>query len=282
MMVGDISAQRVQKSFHLKEAVGNICEWLSGQTGLPKGRIKVAMANGALLVKKPGAKWQRLRRATASLPSGSSIKLSYDPVLLAIKPEPPELISDCSNYSVWFKSPGLLSQGNEWGDHCSVLRLVEQSFANNRHVFLIHRLDRDACGLIVVAHDKKSAGLLSNLFSGRDINKSYLVRVEGQLPQSITRIDTPLDGKAAVSTVEIISVDQDSSLLAVSIETGRKHQIRRHLSQIGHPVRGDALYGVKNPGGLHLAATKLDFMCPVRGQQVIFELSSSRIGRYWQ
>lgn len=278
----DLANQRIQKLLILDTPVINISDWLAQSTGLPKGRIKSAMTCGAVQVKKPKSKWQRLRRATAGLPKGTIIKLNYDPTLLAIKPQVPELIEDCGRYSVWFKPPGILSQGNEWGDHCSILRLVELHFANQRKVFPVHRLDRDACGLILVAHDKKMAALLSELFSGREIKKQYHVRVEGVLESQALRIDSPLDGKAALTLVTVLSKEADSSLLRVTIETGRKHQIRRHLSQIGHPVRGDALYGVKSTALLHLAATKLQYQCPVEGRQVGFELSAERISPYWQ
>jgi len=135
-MSTDLASQRIQKQFTIHEPVTNASDWLMQSTGLSKGRIKSAMTCGAVQVKKPKSKWQRLRRATAGLPKGTEIKLNYDPTLLAIKPQVPELIEDCVRYSVWFKAPGILSQGNEWGDHCSILRLVELHFANQRKVFL--------------------------------------------------------------------------------------------------------------------------------------------------
>lgn len=276
------SEKKVQKTLTTTGAVSNASDFLAKHTGLPKGRIKLAMGCGAVQLRKPRSKWQRLRRATASLPAGSILKINYDPALLAVKPPEPLLVADCKRYSVWFKPPQVLSQGNEWGDHCSLLRLVELHFSNKRQVFLVHRLDRDACGLMVVAHDKKAAALMSDLFSGRSIQKQYRVRVEGVLEEDTLRIDAPLDRKSAVTVCRCLERDEISTLLDVNIETGRKHQIRRHLSEMGHPVRGDALYGVRHSHGLHLAATKLELQCPVQGRAVCFEADADRIAFYWQ
>jgi len=279
----DIADKVLQKSFQLQQSVDNACDWLAQQTGLPKGRIKLAMGNGAVQVRKPpGSKWQRLRRASTRLPAGSGLKIFYNPKLLAIKPALPQLIHDYGRYSIWFKPPGVMTQGNEWGDHCSLLRLVELHFNNTRQVFPVHRLDQDACGLVLVAHDKKSAALLSELFVSRNISKQYRVRVEGQWDSSLTLIDSPVDGKSALTKIENFESGEETSLLIVTIETGRKHQIRQHLSQNGHAVVGDALYGVKNSQTLHLAATKLSYQCPVRGRFVSHELSPEFIAPYWQ
>ncbi|MBA57078.1 MAG: RNA pseudouridine synthase [Pseudomonadales bacterium] len=272
----------LKKNYQLSENVASACDWLAQETGLPKGRIKLAMTNGAVQVKKPNSKWQRLRRATASLPAGTGIRFFYNPQLLAIKPAMPVLLDDRQQYSVWFKPPGLMSQGNEWGDHCSILRLVELHFNNQRKVFPIHRLDQEACGLILIAHHKKTAAQLSELFSGRDIEKQYRVRVEGKWNSDVKRIEIPLDNKLAITNVAVLEQSNDSTLLLVNIETGRKHQIRRHLSQMGHAVRGDAQYGVKNSQVLHLAATKLSYQCPVQGRLVTYELASDQIDSYWQ
>ena len=110
------------------------------------------------------------------------------------------------------------------------------------------------------------------------MEKRYLVRVAGEFAEQPDplRIDQPLDGKAAVSEVTLIetSADKRQSLLEVRIETGRKHQIRRHLAAIGHPVVGDRLYGNGEDDGVNLQLTAflLAFRCPVTGEKVTFRL----------
>ena len=265
----------------IAQPIANVSDFLVAKTGLSKGRVKHALNCGALRVKKHKGGLQRLRRATASIPAGSKLSFHYDEALLALKSAPAELLEDNNEYSVWFKPPGMLSQGTEWGDHCSMLRFVEQYFENKRQVFLVHRLDRDACGLMLVAHSGSMADKLSRLFSSREMEKHYQVRVVGHPVQTEMTIDLNLDGKEARTHTKVVDTDDVSSLLNVTIETGRKHQIRRHLSLNGHPVVGDPLYGEKHPQGLHLSAVLLRFLCPVRGRKVEVIVPSEKIRNYW-
>lgn len=266
----------------LAQDVPNLTEYLAQKAELPKGRIKHALACGALRVKKRKGGWQRLRRATASLHAGTMISLHYDEQRLALKPPQPLLVDDVRDYSLWFKPPGLLSQGTEWGDHCSLLRQVELYFNNQRQVFLVHRLDRDACGLMLVAHTGAMADRLSRMFASREMEKHYRVRVTGKVREEAFVIDQSLDGKEAVTRVQVLSDDGDTSLLDVVIDTGRKHQIRRHLSAVGHPVVGDTLYGEKTAQCLHLSAFSLTFQCPVRGRKIQVLADEDEIRRYWR
>lgn len=259
-----------------------VADYLAQKSGLSKGRIKHALNCGALRVKKRKGGLQRLSRATAPVPAGSKLSFHYDEALLAIKPAPSELLEDVGQFSIWFKPPGVLSQGTEWGDHCSLLRQVELHFENKRQVYLVHRLDRDACGLMLVAHDGTMADKLSHLFASRAMEKQYQVRVAGNVLQDAFAIDSPLDGKVALTHVRVLERGEDSTLLSVQIDTGRKHQIRRHLSAIGHPVLGDPLYGEKTTEGLHLSAIQLRFMCPVRGRMVEPFVELAKIRKYWQ
>src|SRR5690606_14366865 len=97
---------------------------LAEAAGLPKQRIKDAMAKGACWWTQKG-KQVRLRKAKRELKPGTRIQLFYDDQVLARKPETPTLLENKGRYSVWFKPHGLLSQGSQWGDHCSLLRLAE-------------------------------------------------------------------------------------------------------------------------------------------------------------
>lgn len=260
----------------------NVTDYLAEKTGLSKGRIKHALNCGALRIKKSRGGFQRVRRATASVPAGSMLSFHFDENLLAIKPPQPELLLDLQQYSVWFKPPMVLAQGSEWGDHCSLLRLAELHFQQKRQCFLVHRLDREACGLMLVAHSGQMADKLSHLFASREMEKHYRVRVAGNMGVTEGSITTPLDGKNATTHFAMLEENDTSSLLSIQIETGRKHQIRRHLSETGHPVLGDARYGDAAPGGLHLAAVHLCYQCPVQGRRLDLDVSPEKIGRFWQ
>ncbi|AOY87482.1 RNA pseudouridine synthase [Marinobacter salinus] len=244
---------------------------LAEASGLPKQRIKDAMNKGACWWTHKG-KQVRLRKAKREVRAGTRLQLFYDDVVLARSPEPAELLDDRGRYSVWFKPHGMLAQGSQWGDHCSLLRYAEVE--RGRECFLIHRLDADAAGLMLIAHDSKAAGALSQCFSGRTMTKTYRARVTGSLDASDRLIDAQIDGKSAKSRVSTLRIDKESqtTLVTVNIETGRKHQIRKHMAELGHPIVGDRLYGHPAPVPLQLLAYALEFDCPLSRRRMTFEL----------
>lgn len=243
---------------------------LSQLSQLPKQRIKDAMTKGAVVLKRKHGK--RLRRATEKLQSGDLITLHYDEQILATKP--PEgcyCLHQSKTYSVWFKPAGLMSQGTAFGDHLALLRLVELQL--NKPVYLVHRLDRETSGLMLIAHTGPTAAKLSRLFEQHEIRKTYEASVLGETLAAAS-IETPLDGKTAITHYQRLSYDPISqqSRILVQLETGRLHQIRRHLAAVGHPVIGDPRYGQgnKNKEGLQLVATELAFRCPDTQKRVVF------------
>jgi tRNA pseudouridine32 synthase/23S rRNA pseudouridine746 synthase len=277
--MSDTSFEIPQKfEFTVTQAEQTALDLLAEGTGLSKQCITDAMNKGAVWWTLKG-KTLRLRRATKVLYKGSKIQFFYDEQVLARKPESANLIYDGGNYSIWFKPAGMLSQGSQWGDHCSILRWVEVNGQPNegqrqRECFLVHRLDADAMGLIILAHDSQSAAKLSTLFQARDMRKFYQAWVvdDCDVPTTGLTLNEELDGKSATTHIKKIRVENNKTLLDVHIETGRKHQIRRHLANIGHPIVGDKLYGTKSPSGLQLLAYRLEFVCPNTKQPVIVEL----------
>jgi tRNA pseudouridine32 synthase/23S rRNA pseudouridine746 synthase len=130
-----------------------------------------------------------------------------------------------------------------------------------------------------VAHRKSTAADLSKQFSFREVEKRYHAIVHGQLKKGRT-IDLPLDEKAAISRVSALQQIAGYSMVSVEIATGRKHQIRRHLSAINHPVVGDRQYGSEDTErDLQLAATSIRFRVPgskYKSETLHFELDQSR------
>ena len=239
------SEDRIEAHLTITSADDSPLDLLQQATGLSKQRLKTAMTKGALWVSR-GRNTQRLRRATRALREGDDVHLYYDAKILAEEPPEPILIADLGAYSVWNKPFGLRSQGSKWGDHCTVTRWAEGHLEPQRPAFTVHRLDRAANGLILIAHTKTTAAALSALFRDRQVKKCYQALVSGDFSAqpNPTRIEQALDGKDAVSefSLQQLSADGQRSLLDVRIETGRKHQIRRHLAAIGHPIIGDRLY----------------------------------------
>lgn len=270
--------------FTVNQAEQTALDLLAEGTGLSKQRIKDAMNKGAVWWTLKG-KTLRLRRASKVLYKGSKVQFFYDQQVLARKPADATLIYDAGNYSIWYKPAGMLAQGSQWGDHCSILRWVEvngeaicgkrsSNHKANDECFLVHRLDADAAGLMIIAHDSKSAAKLSLLFQGRDIKKHYQAWVvdDCEVPEAGLTLDYELDGKSAITHIKKIGAAANRTLLDVHIETGRKHQIRRHLATIGHPIVGDKVYGSKANEGLQLLAYRLEFVCPFTEQNLIVEL----------
>ncbi|MBL1259677.1 MAG: RNA pseudouridine synthase [Thiotrichaceae bacterium] len=262
----------VRSEFHVEitSSDTNAVDALAEVSGLSKQRIKMAMQRGAAWLTTRGS-CRRIRRAKKVLRAGDALDLYYDETVLLSAPVAPTLMVDEGDYSLWFKPCGLLSQGSKWGDHCTVSRWAEQHLTPQRPSFIIHRLDRAATGFILVGHTKKAAAALSNLFQAREIEKRYRVIVHGEFPEAASpaTINIEIDGKAATSQVTRIKFDaqQQRSLLSVHIETGRKHQIRRHLSESGYAVVGDRLYGAgSDKEDLQLTACYLAFKCPLSGK----------------
>jgi tRNA pseudouridine32 synthase/23S rRNA pseudouridine746 synthase len=176
-------------------------------------------------------------------------------------------------WSAWVKPAGLLTQGTPFGDHASLLRLVEKAL--DRPAFPVHRLDREVEGLVLVAHDERAAAALSELFRTGKVVKRYRAEVLGDVASALGRegvVETPLDGKDARTSWRVVACDAErgATTLDVTIETGRQHQIRRHLESIGHPVMGDPRYGAgnKNRDGMRLAAVFLAFEEPFTGEAI--------------
>ena len=152
-------------------------------------------------------------------------------------------------------------------------------------VSAVHRLDLDTSGVMVVPRHREALSRLARQFQERRIDKSYTARVAGQVTEDIGEIDLPLvadwpnrpkqkvcfeTGKQALTRWKVLSRDDNSSLLALTPVTGRSHQLRIHMREIGHPILGCDFYA---PGAvlnaaprLLLHATSLRFAHPLSGE----------------
>ena len=154
---------------------------------------------------------------------------------------------------------------------------------------IVHRLDKDASGVMVVAKNSVAQANLINQFKSRTVVKAYLVLVKGHLipdegvieapigrdPRNRKRMAVVAEGKEARTQYSVIKYIGDHTLVEVRPETGRTHQIRVHLSAIGYPVVGDSAYGVKSPylSRPFLHARRLGFKLPSTTEYVEFTSS---------
>ena len=239
---------------------------------LSKAELKQAISKGALWLTpaKNIKQTQRLRRVKKQLLPGDELHFYYNSEVLGTPVPQAQLIADLVDYSVWYKPYGMLSQGSKWSDHCTIARFAQQNSPDERPAFIVHRLDRAATGLILIAHSKKAARALSNMFEHHQLEKHYHIIVHGDhsaRPQPEV-INSDIDGKSARSTFTCLAYDSVSkrSLIKVKIDSGRKHQIRIHAASIGLPVVGDRLHGIADenePCNLQLCAVSLRFICPL-------------------
>jgi len=272
--------EKLEIHIEIKDSDIVAIDQIADQCDLSKQRIKYAMKKGAVWLTHgseddKGSHTQRLRRAKKHLNVGDTLHLYYDEHLLAVEPPTATLLADEGDYSIWHKPYGMLSQGSKWSDHCTINRWAEQHLTPERPAFLVHRLDRAASGVILVAHKKSSAAALAKLFEKREIDKRYRVIVHGNFGLYPRTINNEIDGRAASSRASLLNYDheQDRSLLEVKIESGRKHQIRRHLAEIGFAVVGDRLYGEEDDSeDLQLIAYRLSFINPATKEEQNYQL----------
>jgi 23S rRNA pseudouridine1911/1915/1917 synthase len=153
---------------------------------------------------------------------------------------------------------------------------------------IVHRLDRDTSGLLVVARSQEAHARLKRLVQQRRLEREYLALVRGRPRSRTGRIEAPIGRdrrdptrqsldterpREAVTHFELVELIDQNALLRVRLETGRTHQIRVHLGAIGLPVIGDPVYGVPDPalGRQFLHAARLAFAHPFTGERVEVE-----------
>jgi 23S rRNA pseudouridine1911/1915/1917 synthase len=218
-----------------------------------------------------------------------------------------------------YKPSGLLVQGDRTGDVCLLdlaKRWIKERYDKPGNVFLamVHRLDRPVAGVVLFARTSKAAGRLARQFRERRVDKRYLAVVQGAVAQESQRCIDHIERQGRKSRVVLapttnsqearlsytrLDTADDTSLLEVTLETGRRHQIRIQLSRMGHPILGDLRYGAGKPlPGKQVALlarslsvehptrkTRLDLVCPIPQKwpwPEADEAQSERPPWYWQ
>jgi tRNA pseudouridine32 synthase/23S rRNA pseudouridine746 synthase len=275
-----ISQQDEETGLMLINALEQACK--NKSIDLSKSALKLAISKGALWLTK-GKHTARVRRLKKNLKRGETLHFYYNEAVLNMLCPEAKLVDDLNDYSVWYKPYGMLSQGSKWSDHCTISRFAQLNLPTQRSTFIVHRLDRAATGLILVAHTKQAARLLSAMFEQHNLEKHYQIIVHGdhRLRSQPDIIELDVDEKKARSTFNFLTFNEDKnqSKIDVKIDSGRKHQIRIHASNIGFPVVGDRLYGdkakIEEGVNLQLCATSLRFKCPLSEEQKVFTLPSN-------
>ena len=265
---------------------------LSEKTGLSRSRVAALMAEGCcLLAGKPC-----LKAGTRTAP-GQEILLTVQaprPAEPQAEDLPLEILYQDSDLAVVVKPRGMVvhpAPGHEDGTLVNALLHHLDSLGGiggELRPGIVHRLDKDTSGLMIVARNDESQARLSGMLADREIEKHYRALVEGRMKEASGVVELPVgrsrkdrkkmaadpSGREAVTEWKVLAEGRNCTLLDVRIRTGRTHQIRVHMQALRHPVCGDPLYGqekgVKVPC-LMLHAFSLTFAHPRTGETLHFE-----------
>ncbi len=250
---------------------------------LSRSRVQKLICQGDITVNsreaKPGQRLEAGDRVDITVPA---------PRPLAAEAIPVEIIYQDEDILVVDKPPGLpVHPAPGHPDHTlvnAVLPHLPRPAGGDLRPGIVHRLDKDASGVLVMAKNAAAGENLISQFRARAVTKAYIVLVRGRLEPSDGVVEAPIgrhprhrqrmavaadgEGKEARTGYHAVKYLEDYTLLEVKPETGRTHQIRVHLAAIGHPVAGDTVYGAKSPEipRMFLHACRLGFKLPSTGE----------------
>ena len=269
-------------------------------------RLDVAVSALADCSRSQAAKWIESGACTVNgvvrektsfkVQAGDLVEISVpDPVELTVEKEdiPLDILYEDEDVAVVVKPWGMVvhpAPGNESGTLVNALLYAMEDLSGIGGVKrpgIVHRLDKDTSGLLMIAKNDLAHESLSRQLKERTMDKRYLALVDGNLKEEAGLVAEPIarskkdrkkmavdpEGREAFTEWKVLERLKNSALLEVHILTGRTHQIRVHMQYIHHPVAGDPIYGAKNgvkASRLMLHAWKLSFDHPRTGERLSF------------
>jgi 23S rRNA pseudouridine1911/1915/1917 synthase len=252
-------------------AEGRIDRLVADESGLSRSYVQKLITEGHVTAAGNPIK------ANQTVVPGDVLEMEIpDPVPLELTPEaiPLSVVYEDDDLLIIDKASGLVvhpAPGHQGGTLVNALLARDTEYggiAGVQRPGIVHRLDRDTSGLLMVAKDDKAQASLMSQLKDRDVKKTYLALVQGSVVATSGRIEAPIgrdphhrtrmavvpNGRPAVTGYRVRERLAGWTLLELDLITGRTHQIRVHLMAIGHPVAGDPLYGTgtskKGPEGL--------------------------------
>jgi len=264
-----------------------------------RSRIQSWIKDGSVLVNGACAK------ASLGLRGGEQIEVApagLPPLKATPEDLPVEVLYEDASVIAVNKPAGLVVHAGA-GVHAGTLvnRLVH-AFQNLSQVGgetrpgIVHRLDKDTSGVLLVARTDAAHRALAAQFAGRTVEKVYLALVHGKVRADSGRITKPIardpvrrtrmtarleSGREALTEYRVRKRFEKFTYLEVRIGTGRTHQIRVHLASIGHPVAGDRVYGAPSAQRLFLHAWRIGFLSPATGEKVAVEAPLPPVLQAW-
>ncbi len=269
--------------------------YVTDRTGLSRSHVQKLITEGRLTLA------ERTLRSNTMVEPGSELRLEIPEPAVATPLAQPEIdvavVYEDDDLLIVNKPSGLVvhpAPGHADGTLVNALlgRAGPHGFggiAGVRRPGIVHRLDRDTSGLLMVARTDLAQGSLMAQLKARRIKKTYLALVQGSVAAAVGRIEAPIgrdpkhrtrmavvpDGRPATTGYRVTERFPDWTLLELDLVTGRTHQIRVHLDAIGHPVAGDRVYGTgtsaRGPEGLErlfLHAWRLELTSPSTGELI--------------
>lgn len=237
------------------------------------------------------------KNAKLELDPGDVIEIGEKSSRVTLPPEL-SLLHEDDDIIVVIKANGLLTVATERERENTAQAYLNVYLKEKREerIHVVHRLDRETSGVLLFAKNFETRQRLKDRFAEHDIDRVYVAIIEGSMdaPEGTIRshllemndlrmasVDAHPDAKLAVTHYRTIESNGQYSMLEVTLETGRKNQIRAHLTEAGHPVVGDQLYGSSiNPmGRLGLHAKLLGFAHPTTGERMTFTAPVPRVFR---
>lgn len=234
---------------------------LSQLKGVPKSHIYRILRKGEVRVNKGRVKAD-YRLAAGDLvripPIRVSEKAQIQPGSHSLERIKRSVLFEDHRLLIINKPPGMAVHGGS-GVSYGVIEALRTLRPENPYFELVHRLDRDTSGCLIIAKKRSALRTLHELFRTDQIEKHYLALVQGQWNRGRTKVDAPLrknilqsgermvtvhtEGREAISYFEPVEQFQSACLMRIILKTGRTHQIRVHAAHIGHPIAGDQKYG---------------------------------------
>ena len=271
--------------------------FLSRKTDFTRSRIQQLIKNGDITVNGKNAKNNKKIKSSYKIEENDRIEIFIPETEQAeIIPEniKIDIIYEDEDIAVINKNAGLVvhpAQGHYSGTLVNaILYHIKDLSGINGEIRpgIVHRLDKDTSGLIVIAKNDKAHINLAKMFQEKKIKKTYLAILKGKLTKEKGRIVTQIGrdtddrkkmtvikgndrGKEAITNYNVICSNELFTLVKVYIETGRTHQIRVHMKHMGYPILGDMVYGRKDSEKRQmLHAYKLEFLHPVTEKPMKF------------
>ena len=267
--------------------------FLANETGWTRSQIKLQIDAKKVLVNG------KAQKAGFLIKNGDMVQISFSKEVLQINAEaediPLDIVYEDDDYAIINKPQGMVVHPAPGAYNHTLVNALLFYFDNlssgsgDIRPGIVHRIDKDTSGLLVVAKNDKAHASLASQIAEHSCFRHYLALLEGNLKQDSGIVETYIarnpndrkqmavsnDGKLAITHYNVLKRYVGYCLVEFVLETGRTHQIRVHSKHLGHPIVGDKTYGIKNQkfklDGQLLHAYKLELTHPTTGERLSYE-----------